>query len=509
MSAQQSKALKHIVITGGGTAGWMSAAALSRILQNGETRITLVESDTIGTVGVGEATIPPIVNFNQLLGIPEAEFIKHTGATFKLGIEFKDWHTIGDSYMHPFGSFGRDIESVKFYQIWLKLNALGLAPDISEFCLSAVAAYSGKFSAPSQNPESVMSSLAYAYHFDASLYAKMLRQLAEYRGVKRIEGKIIDVVLASETGHISRLKLDNGQTLDGDFYIDCTGFKSLLLGEALEIGFEDWSHWLPCDRAITVSGERDSDPDPYTRAAASGAGWQWRIPLQHRTGNGHVYSSSYMDDDAAEQHLINNLEGRATASPRKLKFKTGRRQKFFQKNCVAIGLSAGFMEPLESTSIHLIQAGISKLIALFPDATFNTAEADTYNTLTNMQFEQIRDFLILHYKATNRVDTPFWVYVKNMGIPDSLTSKLELFKSKGRLMRFQDELFAEDNWAAVLLGQKVIPKSWDPLVDTFDTEELATHLSGMKGLISKTATSMTSHQSYINSVIAQAGTGRS
>ncbi|RKQ71163.1 tryptophan halogenase [Litorimonas taeanensis] len=496
-----SSALNHIIIAGGGTAGWMTAAALSRLIENKQTRITLIESDAIGTVGVGEATIPPIVGFNQLLGIPEEDFIKFTNATFKLGIEFKNWYNGKDSYIHPFGSYGQDIEAIKFYQIWLKLNALGKVPNIDEFCLSAVAAYSGKFAPPSPNPNSVMSSLAYAYHFDATQYALLLRSLAESRGVKRVEGKIVDTALNSENGHITSLKLQSGDTIEGDFYIDCTGFKSLLINGALGIEFEDWSHWLPCDRAVTIAGARDSAPAPYTRATALTAGWQWRIPLQHRTGNGHVYSSQYITDDDAEKALIENLEGNPIGSARKIHFRTGRRKKFFHKNCVAIGLSAGFMEPLESTSIHLIQAGISKLIALLPDPSFNTAEAETYNNLTHMQFEQTRDFLILHYKATQRTDSDFWTYVKNMDIPDSLQMKLELFKSKGRIFRFQDELFGEDNWAAVLLGQKVMPRSWDPLVDTLDTQQLSNHLAGMHQLIRRTAEQMPDHQSYIDQLV--------
>jgi len=503
MTDTPSTSLKHIVIAGGGTAGWMTAAAISRLTQNGYTRITLIESETIGTVGVGEATIPPIVGFNQLIGIPEADFIEQTQATFKLGIEFRNWHSIGDAYMHPFGSYGRDVEAIKFYQLWLKLRTLRQAPDIQEFCLSAVAAYSGKFSAPSPNPNSVLSSLAYAYHFDAALYAKMHRELAESQGVQRLEGKIIETSLHPETGHIETLKLEDGQKIEGDFFIDCTGFRALLIGQALGVEFEDWSHWLPCDRAVTIGGERDTDPDPYTRATALSAGWQWRIPLQHRTGNGHVYSSQYITDDEAHKALMDNLEGRAQGTARKIHFKTGRRKKYFHKNCVAIGLSAGFMEPLESTSIHLIQAGISKLIALMPDTSFNTIEAETYNKLTHMQYEQIRDFLILHYKATDRTDSDFWSYVKNMDIPDSLQTKLDLFKSKGRIFRHQDELFGEDNWAALLIGQKVFPKSWDPMVDTLNTDHLEQHLKGMQQLIRKTADQMPTHQNYIDQLLKQ------
>ena len=509
MTGRSESALGHIVIAGGGTAGWMTAAALSRLSQNGKTRITLIESEDIGTVGVGEATIPPIVNFNKLLGISEADFIRETAGTFKLGIEFANWNKVGDRYMHPFGSFGRDIESIKFYQFWLKLHALGRAPDITDYCLSAVAAYAGKYSAPSNNPGSVMSSLAYAYHFDSSLYAKLLRSRAEQQGVTRVEGKITDTHLNPETGHITALLMDDGQRIEGDFFVDCTGFRALLIGGALGVGFEDYSQWLPCDRAVTVAGKRDAAPAPYTRATALDAGWQWRIPLQRRTGNGHVFCSSYISDEAAKQALLDNLEGEADGNIRTIRFKTGRREKAYEKNCVAIGLSAGFMEPLESTSIHLIQAGISKLIALLPDMDFNPAEAKTYNSLTKMQFEQIRDFIILHYKATEREDTPFWAYVKNMDIPDSLRDKMDLYKSKGRLLRFQDELFGEDNWAAVLLGQGVFPRTWDPLVDTLDINAVARHADGMRNIIAKTADNMTAHNDYIQTLISNPDMQRS
>ncbi len=501
MSKLSASTLEHIVIAGGGTAGWMTAAALSRLAQNGKTRITLIESEDIGTVGVGEATIPPIVNFNQLLGIDEADFIRETAGTFKLGIEFANWNKIGDRYMHPFGSFGRDIESIKFYQIWLKLRAMGRAPQITQYCLSSVAAYAGKYAAPSNNPGSVMSSLAYAYHFDSALYAKLLRRRAEAQGVTRIEGKITDTHLGGEDGHIKALSLEDGQRIEADFFIDCTGFRALLIGQALGVGFEDYSHWLPCDRAVTVAGKRDAEPAPYTRASAQDAGWQWRIPLQKRTGNGHVYCSGYISDDEAKHTLLTNLEGEAEGDIRTIKFKTGRREKAYHKNCVAIGLSAGFMEPLESTSIHLIQAGISKLIALLPDSGFNPAEAKTYNRLTKIQFEQIRDFIILHYKATQRGDTEFWRYVKDMDVPDSLRDKMDLYKSKGRLLRFQDELFGEDNWAAVLLGQGVVPRTWDPLVDTLDINAVARHAEGMRNIIAKTAQNMPAHGAYIQNLI--------
>lgn len=502
MNTVADNTLEKIVIVGGGSAGWMTAAALTKILKNNYTSVELIESDHIGTISVGEATIPPINTFNQLLGIDENEFVKATKATFKLGIEFIDWSKIGDSYMHPFGEFGLDIEAVKFYQFWLKLRTQSDMPNIDQYCLSAVAAKMGKFTQPGTDKRTVMSSLAYAFHFDATLYAKYLRQYSEARGIKRTEGKVVNVSLRSEDGFIQSVTLEDGRTVEGDLFIDCSGFRALLIEDALETGFEDWSHYLPVDSAVALptklADENNPNPLPYTRAFARPAGWQWRIPLQHRTGNGHVYCSQYMSDQEATDILLDTLDGEPAAEPRQFKFTTGRRKKFWNKNCVSIGLSGGFMEPLESTSLHLIQAGISKLIALFPDKTFNPVERAEYNRLTCMQFDQIRDFLILHYKATARDDTPFWNYVRTMDIPDSLSQKIELFRSKGRIFRFEDELFGESNWLAVFLGQGIYPTSWDPMVDTFDMNAIKDNLDRMQDIIHKTAQNMPTHQAYIN-----------
>lgn len=494
--------IQKVVIVGGGSAGWMTAAALSKFIKNQYTSVQLIESEQIGTISVGEATIPPINTFNQLLGIDENEFVKATKATFKLGIEFTNWSKIGQSYMHPFGEFGQDIEAVKFYQFWLKLRSQRDMPYIDQYSLSAVAAKMGKFTKPGNDPRAVMSSLAYAFHFDATLYAKYLRTYSEKRGVQRTEGKVVDVNLRSEDGFIRSLTLEDGQVIEGDLFIDCSGFRALLIEGALKTGYEDWSHWLPCDRAVALpTSLKDEDnraPLPYTRAIAHSAGWQWRIPLQHRTGNGHVFCSSYMSDQEATDILLNNVEGTPTAEPRILKFTTGRRKKFWNKNCVTIGLSGGFMEPLESTALHLIQAGISKLIALFPDKTFNPVERAEYNKLTCMQFDQIRDFLILHYQATQRDDSDFWNYVRTMDVPDTLASKVELFRSKGRIFRFEDELFGVSNWLAVLLGQGIYPQNWDPMVDTFDMDAIKNNLDGMQNIIRKTAEHMPTHQTYID-----------
>lgn len=498
MTQLSASAIKKIVIVGGGTAGWMTAAALSRLKKNNHTSITLIESDQIGTVGVGEATIPPINMFNRLLGIDENDFVSKTQATFKLGIEFVDWTRLGHRYIHPFGEYGLDIEAVKFYQIWLKLRSLGEVSYIDEYNLSAVAAKLGRYLNPSPDPRSVMSSLAYAFHFDAHLYARYLRAYAEERGVRRIEGRIIDVNLRAEDGFIETLRLEDETEVSGELFIDCSGFRGLLIEEALHAGYEDWTRWLPCDRAVAAPSARTGDPIPYTRATAHRAGWQWRIPLQHRTGNGCVYSSAHMDEAEASEHLLENLDAPAAGEPRHLRFVTGKRKKFWVKNCVAIGLAAGFMEPLESTSIHLIQAGVSKLIALFPDTSFNPIERDEYNRLTSIQFEQIRDFLILHYHANERDDSEFWRYLRNMSIPDTLAAKIELFKSKGRIFRFEDELFGEANWLSVLLGQNIWPRTWDPMVDTLSLDDIRGKADRLRALIRSTAEKMPSHQAYID-----------
>lgn len=490
--------LSHIVIAGGGTAGWMTAAALSRLIRNGQMRITLVESEEIGTVGVGEATIPPINMFNRLLGIDENEFIRETQATFKLGIEFQGWLEEGHAYIHPFGEYGLDINAVKFYQFWLKLKAMGRdVGSLEEYCLSAVAARHGRFAPPDPDPRTVQSAMAYAFHFDAGLYAAYLRRYSEARGVRRIEGRIAEVQQRAEDGFVSGLRLANGEEIEGDLFIDCTGFRALLIGQTLGVGYEDWSHWLPVDRALAVPSANVGEPVPYTRSIARPAGWQWRIPLQHRTGNGHVWSSAFMDEAEAERILMANLEGPALGAPRPLRFRTGRRKEFWSRNVVAIGLSGGFLEPLESTSIHLIQAGISKLLALMPDKRFNAAERSAYNRLTAMQFEQVRDFIILHYKATRRTG-PFWDHVRTMDIPETIRERIDLFASKGRIFRFEDELFAEANWLSVLMGQGITPGGWDPVADTVDLAAIERQVAGMRRAIRETALRLPTHQQYIN-----------
>ncbi len=468
-----------VVIVGGGTAGWMAAAAAARFLDDGRRTITLVESDAIGTVGVGEATIPPIRGFNARLGIDEADFLRATGGTPKLGIEFVGWTDGGDRYFHPFGTHGRDIEGLNFHQLWLKLRGRdGIGP-IDDYSMSALAARAGRFAHPSPDPRSPLSGLEYAYHFDAGLYAAFLRRHAEAQGAMRIEGRIVGVERAAN-GHVAAVRLDDDRRVAGDLFLDCSGFRSLLLGETMEVPFEDWSHWLPCDRAIAVPTARTEPLLPFTRATAHGAGWQWRIPLQHRTGNGHVYASAFVGDEEAERVLIGNLDAAPAGEPRRLRFTAGRRARMWAGNVVALGLAGGFLEPLESTSIHLIQTGISKLFGLFPDRRFTDVERDEYNRLMGDQYSSIRDFIILHYAATRRDDTAFWHHVRTMALPDTLARKIALFREKGRIFRYDDELFAIPSWVAVMLGQGIVPDGYDPVVDALDEDRIAGALRQMR-----------------------------
>jgi len=475
----------------------MSAAALSSLIPGNAVSISLVESEQIGTIGVGEATIPDILNFNAMLGIPEAEFLKATNGTFKLGIKFVNWGQLDQDYFHPFGPHGVDMNGIDFHQFWLRYQRDNPASAIEDFSLSAAAAKGGKFALPDANPRSVMSRLRYAYHFDATAYARYLRDYAEQRGVRRIEGKVTDVRQEPETGNITQIDLEDGSSLAGDLFFDCTGFRGLLIDKTLGVPFRDWSHWLPCDTAQAVACELSGDILPYTISTAKKAGWQWRIPTQHRTGNGHIYSSSHMSDDEAIKSLLDDLDGPAIGSPRKINFRTGHRSKLWEKNCVAIGLSGGFLEPLESTSLFLIQEGISKFIALFPTADMPSIVRDEYNRQLIKKFEQVRDFIILHYKATERDDSSFWNYTRTMDVPDSLTNRIELFREAGRIFRYEDELFSKPSWIAVLLGQNIVPKSIDPVVSTVDRAGIGKSLQSMKSAMEGAVTNMPTHQAFL------------
>jgi tryptophan halogenase len=490
----QIKPISDIVIVGGGTAGWMAAAALSRML--GNVNITLVESDEIGIVGVGEATIPPIRTFNAMLGIDEDAFVAQTQGSFKLGIEFSGWGRAGDRYFHPFGAFGSDINGIKFHHFWLKLQQQGFAVPISDFSLCALAAQRGRFARGEGQHNAPAPPLDYAYHFDASLYARFLRSYAEDRGVKRREGRIVEVRQRTHDGFIETLRMEDGGEIRGEFFLDCSGFRGLLIEATLSTGYEDWSHWLPCNRAVAVPTRRIEPLPPFTRSIAHVAGWQWRIPLQHRTGNGHVYCADHVSDDEATAILLANLDGEALAEPRRLRFVTGRRRQAWVKNCVALGLAAGFLEPLESTSIHLIQAGIAKLLALFPDSSFAEHERREYNRLTAIQWEQVRDFIILHYKLNAREEA-FWQRCADMPVPDSLARKLELFSGRGRLFRWEDELFSDASWTAVMVGQGLLPQGYDPLVDAIANKPMHRMLAQVGMAYRQAVDALPSHADFI------------
>jgi tryptophan 7-halogenase len=488
--------LKVVVIVGGGTAGWMAAATLSRILKDDYCKVRVVESEEIGTVGVGEATIPQIKIFNRMLGLDENDFIRKTQATFKLGIQFVDWTRPGHSYIHPFGPFGLDMEGVSFHAYWLKLRQLEPETRLADYSLEVSACAQGKFMRPVDAGNSPLSRIGYAFHFDAHLYARYLREYAEQRGVARTEGKIVDVKLRGEDGFIEAVVLENGTRIEGDLFIDCSGFRSLLLGQALETGYEDWTHWLPCNRAVAVPCDSGGELTPYTRSTARKAGWQWRIPLQHRIGNGYVYSSEHIGDDEATSTLLANLDGAARAAPRILRFVTGRRKRFWVKNCVALGLASGFLEPLESTSIHLVQSGVAQLMSLFPDRGFSAPEIDQYNRVMTYEYERVRDLLVLHYHATGRSE-PFWNYCSTMSVPESLKQRIELFRERGRIFLESNELFKDNSWFAVLTGQDIQPRGYDPLVDALTDDELRRRLAHIRETIAKCVATMPDHREFI------------
>jgi len=491
------KRIRSIAIVGGGTAGWMAAASFARFLKGLNCRIQLIESEQIGTVGVGEATIPPIMDFIRALGIDENDIIRKTKATFKLAIRFQDWVRPGHSYYHPFGTTGYDMEGVPFAAQWLKLHGEGRAAPLAEYSLQAMAAEQAKFMRPVKAPNSPLEKIVYALHFDASLFARYLRGYAEARGVVRTEGRVRDVALRGEDGFIEAITLESGERIAADLFIDCSGFRGLLIEEALKTGYEDWSHWLPCDRALAVPCERSGPLSSYTLAAAREAGWQWRIPLQHRVGNGYVYCSGFIDDDKAHQTLFANLEGKTLAEPNKLRFTTGRRRKFWNKNCVALGLASGFLEPLESTSIHLIQRGIAQLLQLFPNRDFEPADTERYNRIFAFEYERVRDFLLLHYTTNERDDTPFWRHCRQIGRPDSLKEKLALFRGYGRIVREDNELFPVQSWLYIFTGQNIVPRGYDPMADTLDVAKVKASLDDIHAVIARCADAMPAHEAFI------------
>lgn len=490
--------VSSIAIIGGGTAGWMSAAAISKFF--GRTiDVILIESEEIGTIGVGEATVPHLSAFNRLLEIDEAEFVRDVQGTFKLGLQFNNWARIGDSYIHGFGTIGRDLGLMPFHQYWLKARAEGKAKDIGSYSLNTVAAPLGKFMAPPSDapPNSPLAEIAYAYHFDAGRYAQLLRRRAEAQGTRRIEGKVVSVKQNAETGFVESVKLESGNVIAADLFLDCSGFRALLIEGTLGAGFDDWTHWLPCDRALVAPCEKVGPPTPYTRCTAHKSGWQFRIPLQHRTGNGHIYSSQFSTQNEAAEILLGTLDGRALADPKLLKFTTGKRRKMWDKNVIAIGLAGGFLEPLESTAIYLIQAGINRLMSLFPTADCDPALQKVYNDQSDFEYERIRDFIILHYHATERDDTEFWNYVRTMSVPDTLKTYMDLFAADGQFFRNGTELFGITSWVQVMLGQRITPRTYHPAVDWIADKDVLALVNHVEQVVASNVQLMPPHEAFI------------
>jgi len=487
--------IKTVVVVGGGTAGWMSAAVLARAL--GDTvRIRLVESEEIGVVGVGEATIPQIRNLNAFLGLDENAFLKATQGTIKLGIEFVGWRRPGHDYIHAFGEIGRPLGVAPFHHYWLAGRAHGDDHSLWDYSLNAQAAFAGRFDRTARRQGSAPEPLTYAFQFDAALYARHLRAHAERLGVVRTEGKILDTTLREPDGFVASVTLESGEAVEGDFFIDCSGFRGLLIEQTLKTGYDDWSGLLPCDRAIAVPTANVEPLRPYTQAIARPAGWQWRIPLQHRTGNGHVFCSRFISEDEAVAQLMGDLEGEPLAEPRTLKFLTGRRKRFWNHNVLALGLASGFMEPLESTSIHLVQSGLSRLLNLFPDKRFAQADIDEYNRQTGLEYERIRDFLVLHYWANQRPE-PFWKACREMAIPAELTRKVELFRAHGRLFREPDELFLETSWLQVLIGQGIVPGAHHPMTSQLTDDQLRGFLADLRKITADGAAALPAHGDFL------------
>jgi tryptophan halogenase len=495
-----------IVIAGGGTAGWVAAATLARFLGN-RASITVVESEAIGTVGVGEATIPQIHNLIIGLGLDQADFLRRTNGTFKLGIEFSDWVSSGKSYIHSFGLTGRGVGLIPFRQLWLRGRALGVAGDFGDYSFNIAAARLGRMSKNAGSD--TVPELAYAYHFDASLFARMLRDYAEERGVRRIEGMILDLERDPESGDITALALDRERRIPGTFFVDCTGFRSLLLGKTLGVSYLDWSHWLPCDSALAVPCESSDAFRPYTQAMARPSGWQWRIPLQHRTGNGHVYCSRFISDDEAAALLLASLDGAPLADPRPIRFTSGRRETFWSHNCLALGLAAGFMEPLESTSIHLVQSALGRLLNLLPgDQGQIGAARETFNRLSAIEWARVRDFIVLHYFANGRDGDPFWDECRRMELPATLAEKIALFRESGLFIREEDELFLDDSWGQVMIGQGIMPETWSPLADNVPGEDIGPFLESLANSYRVKASTLPTHREFVAAIVGQASQAR-
>ena len=501
MTQPKRDPIERVVIVGGGTAGWIAAAVLGKMLGKA-VAIELIESDAIGTVGVGEATIPQIRRLNGALGIDEADFVARTRGTFKLGIEFNNWGRLGESYLHTFGDLGMTLNATAFHHYWLRYRDSHQGSSAWDYSLHHRAAYAHKFAPVDKVGRTSMTGLAYAYHFDAGLYAHYLRGVAERHGVVRTEGRVTSVAQDSESGFITSVSLESGDEVRGDLFVDCTGFRGLLIGQTLGVDYLDWSHLLPCNRAAAVPSERDGPLMPYTKATAHGAGWQWRIPLQHRTGNGHVFCDSFISEDEAISTLLEHLDAPATAEPKLLKFTTGRRRELWSKNCVSLGLASGFLEPLESTSIHIIQSNVGRLVELFPDKACDPTVVSEYNRIVGGEYDTIRDFLILHYAQTQRDDTEFWRYCANMDVPESLRDKVELFRTSGRIYHDADDLFREASWVQVMLGQNVDPESWHRQADVLTDAQLEQFMGDLQRLIAKTVDSLPSHAEFIGRTCA-------
>lgn len=499
------KHIQNIVILGGGTAGWMSAAALAHHFAKTGMNITLVESEQIGTVGVGEASIPHMQFFNKMLGIDEFEFIQKTQATFKLGIEFINWGKPSSRYFHPFGDYGQTVNQIDFHHLWLKAKKLGLNANLEDFCLASVAANQNRFIPPNTQANSIYSTYNYAYHLDAGLYAQFLREYCQQKQVTRIEGKVEQVIQDPATGHIQKLILTSGQTVSGELFIDCSGFNGLLIEQTLKTGYQDWTHWLPCDKAIAIAAHNKKTRAPYTSSTAQLAGWQWHIPLRHRSGNGLVYASHYQTPQAAQDLLLQSLPTQPLSEPKHIQFKTGKRNKMWYKNVVAIGLSSGFLEPLESTSIYLIQAGVETLIEHFPDLEFNAFQTQSYNQIMNSAYQRIRDFLILHYKMNQNNDSDFWRDCQQMSIPDSLQETIENYQVQGLLPDYQNGLFFKPSWLSVLHGQGVVAQNYHPKVDQIPNSLLLKNLQNMQQQIELAAQNIPLAEQQLAEYLAQQG----